>query len=399
MIPTSFHSGQEVIEKIEQHGYEAYFVGGCVRDFILGRKIGDIDIATSATPNQIQHIFSETIPVGIEHGTVIVRYKKQSFEVTTFRTDGTYSDQRHPDFIQFVSNIDEDLKRRDFTINALAMGSDGRILDLFQGQQDIKERIIRTVGDGMERFSEDPLRIIRGLRFSSQLGFQIDSDTLRAMEQTKAQLENISVERIATEVEKLFAGEHVSIGLNHLIELEIYNHLPVMNKSPEIMRKLPNINSPIHSLAELFTLLHYFSKIPIQTWVSEWKCSKKTKINAVKIGESIKYFESNGLDAWLVYDLDQELFGGFVRLIKILYPEQQLTVEQLENMSGELPIQSKRELKLNGHDVSNLFPERSKGPWINTALNLLEKAVVFKEVNNSKNELKEWLKWNLPEIN
>src|SRR5699024_3914466 len=153
------------------------------------RPIGDIDIATSALPEQIQAIFPQVIPVGIEHGTVIVRYNHVSYEVTTFRLDGEYSDQRHPDSVQFIDRIDEDLERRDFTINALAMNKKGQIIDLFAGKKDLARKMIRTVGNGYDRFNEDPLRIIRAFRFSSQLGFSIEKETLKAIHQVKDQIE------------------------------------------------------------------------------------------------------------------------------------------------------------------------------------------------------------------
>src|SRR5699024_9403305 len=133
MLKQSFNDGKKVIKEIEKHHHKAYFVGGCVRDFLLNRSIGDIDIATSALPDQIQQIFPQVIPVGIEHGTVIVRYNHVSYEVTTFRLDGKYTDQRRPDSVQFIDRINEDLERRDFTINALAMDLNGNITDLFDG--------------------------------------------------------------------------------------------------------------------------------------------------------------------------------------------------------------------------------------------------------------------------
>lgn len=176
-----FREALAIIEKIEEAGHQAFFVGGCVRDFLLKRPIGDVDITTSAKPFEVQAIFDEVIPVGIQHGTVIIRHRGISYEVTTFRLEGEYSDQRHPDSVQFIDKIDEDLARRDFTINALAMDKHGHIIDLFQGREDIEKALIRAVGNGHDRFQEDPLRILRAIRFSSQLGFQIEENTLKAI--------------------------------------------------------------------------------------------------------------------------------------------------------------------------------------------------------------------------
>src|SRR5690625_1728121 len=148
MLTGPFQDGITILRTIEQAGHQAYFVGGSVRDLLLDRVIGDIDIATSAPPQLIQKIFPKVIPVGIEHGTVTVRHEHTSFEVTTFRLDGEYTDQRHPDSVRFIHDIDRDLQRRDFTINALAMDKHGAILDLFDGKGDLKRKIIRTVGNG-----------------------------------------------------------------------------------------------------------------------------------------------------------------------------------------------------------------------------------------------------------
>ena len=171
---------QKVIDSIEASGFQAYFVGGCVRDTLLGREPGDWDIASSARPEQIMDIFgADAIPTGCKHGTVTVRSGGETFEVTTFRTDGQYTDGRHPDRVTFADAIEEDLARRDFTINAMAMNKDGRIIDLYDGAGDLKRGIIRCVGDAGTRFWEDALRILRALRFASTLGFTIEPSTGR----------------------------------------------------------------------------------------------------------------------------------------------------------------------------------------------------------------------------
>src|SRR5690625_1201737 len=168
----TFEQAVNVLSIIEQNGYETYFVGGCVRDFLLNRPIKDIDIATAALPEELMDIFDSVIPVGIEHGTVIVRFNQVSYEVTTFRHEGIYTDQRRPDDVTFIRHIEEDLQRRDFTINALAMDRHGEIKDLFSGREDLDKQLIRSVGNAAERFMEDPLRMLRGVRFTSQLGFR-----------------------------------------------------------------------------------------------------------------------------------------------------------------------------------------------------------------------------------
>ena len=192
----AFRQGIEIIERLEENGHEAYFVGGFVRDTLMDRVIGDIDIATSATPEEIQAIFPKTVDVGAEHGTIIVvSSEEESYEVTTFRTDGNYTDNRHPDEVIFVKSLEEDLKRRDFTMNAIAMNKVGKILDPFDGEKDINRKVIRTVGKATDRFKEDALRMLRAVRFASQLSFSLEADTFLGIQKDKALLANVSIER------------------------------------------------------------------------------------------------------------------------------------------------------------------------------------------------------------
>ena len=177
-----FKQASSIIEILKQHGHEAYFVGGSVRDFIIDRPIGDIDIATSALPEEVMHIFPRHVPVGLEHGTVIVVQEGVPYEVTTFRTESEYEDFRRPSSVQFVRSLEEDLKRRDFTMNAIAMTEEGEMVDLFAGQEAIRLKEITTVGDAADRFQEDALRMMRGIRFVSTLGFFLEIKTKQAIE-------------------------------------------------------------------------------------------------------------------------------------------------------------------------------------------------------------------------
>lgn len=192
-----------IIDTIHQAGYEAYAVGGCVRDSILGRVPDDWDITTSATPMQIKELFRRTIDTGIVHGTVTVMLEKEGFEVTTYRIDGEYEDSRHPREVIFTPSLSEDLKRRDFTINAMAYNEEDGLIDLFGGMEDINNKRICCVGNAMERFLEDALRIMRAVRFSAQLGYDIEEKTAAAIKELAPTLTNISAERIQVELVKL----------------------------------------------------------------------------------------------------------------------------------------------------------------------------------------------------
>lgn len=199
---------QQIINRISKAGFEAYAVGGCIRDSILGRVPDDWDITTSATPQQVKELFTRTVDTGIKHGTVTVLIDREGFEVTTYRVDGKYEDGRHPTEVTFTPNLEEDLKRRDFTMNALAYNEQTGLVDLFGGKEDMEKGIIRCVGNPMERFTEDALRIMRAIRFAAQLGYDIEDETRRAICRLAPNLRKISAERIQVELTKLVVSPY-----------------------------------------------------------------------------------------------------------------------------------------------------------------------------------------------
>ncbi|MBS5064595.1 MAG: CCA tRNA nucleotidyltransferase [Hungatella hathewayi] len=196
-------AAEDIIRKLNQAGFEAFVVGGCVRDTLLGRQPEDWDITTSAKPEQVKAIFGRTIDTGIQHGTVTIMRGKAGYEVTTYRIDGEYEDGRHPKSVEFTSNLIEDLKRRDFTINAMAYSHEAGLVDAFGGMEDLKQKKIRCVGSPKERFTEDALRILRAVRFSAQLGFEIEPETRKAITEIAPNLIHVSKERIQVELSKL----------------------------------------------------------------------------------------------------------------------------------------------------------------------------------------------------
>jgi tRNA nucleotidyltransferase (CCA-adding enzyme) len=202
------HKVNDIIEELMKQGFEAYAVGGCVRDMVLGREPEDWDITTSATPLEVKKIFRRTVDTGIQHGTVTVLLDKDHYEVTTYRLDGEYEDNRHPKKVSFTSSLEEDLKRRDFTINAMAYNEQEGFIDLFGGMEDLKLGLLRCVGSAEERFDEDALRILRAVRFSAQLGFTIEPETMKAVKAKVTHLNNISAERIRAELTKLLLSNH-----------------------------------------------------------------------------------------------------------------------------------------------------------------------------------------------
>lgn len=240
----------EIIHTITAHGYEAYAVGGCVRDAVLGRGPEDWDITTSAKPKEVKALFRRTIDTGIEHGTVTVMMEKEGFEVTTYRIDGEYEDGRHPKEVEFTASLAEDLKRRDFTINAMAYNESEGIIDLFDGMGDLQRGIIKCVGNPIERFSEDALRMLRGVRFAGQLGFTIEAGTMEAMSIKASTIKKISAERIRVELDKLLRSQYPD-KLKEAYQIGITSYiLPEFNQMLETRQNNPHhcYNVGIHSL-------------------------------------------------------------------------------------------------------------------------------------------------------
>lgn len=263
---------QEVLHRLEQAGFEAYLVGGCVRDRYMSMEPHDYDITTSALPQEVLPLFGRVIETGLAHGTVTVITSEGPVEVTTYRLDGDYSDHRHPDGVQFTRSLREDLARRDFTINAMAMDGQGAIVDLFGGRADIENKTLRCVGEPDRRFEEDALRILRGLRFASRLGFEIESATAAAMMRKKDLLKEIAAERVFAELCGLLAGKDAAAILNAHREIlavvlpelrEIfdfpqnspYHYLDVWQHTLEVVRQAPS--EPTYRMA---ALLHDLGK-------------------------------------------------------------------------------------------------------------------------------------------
>lgn len=230
----------KILKTLENAGFEAYFVGGCVRDTLLDRPVNDWDITTSATPEEIMQVFSKCIPTGLKHGTVTVVEDGEMYEITTFRADGRYLDGRHPEQVEFVRSLREDLARRDFTINAMAMDSKGNITDLFEGQKDLKAQQLRCVGAPERRFREDALRMLRALRFSAQLGFSIEPATYAAIGVCADLCKALSAERVREETEKILLSKApktvelmAQMGLLSAVEVQITAPLGNINDLPK----------------------------------------------------------------------------------------------------------------------------------------------------------------------
>lgn len=271
---------KKIIGTLEAAGYEAYAVGGCIRDSILGRTPGDWDITTSAKPEEVKALFGRTVDTGIAHGTVTVLLDRTGYEVTTYRIDGEYADHRHPRDVRFTDSLREDLRRRDFTVNAMAYNETSGLVDAFGGISDLEGRVIRCVGDARERFEEDALRMLRAVRFAAQLGFSIDEDTQAAIRQMAGSLKGISAERIQTELVKLLVSPHpetllqtYELGMtavflpefDRMMRTEQHNPHHCWNVGMHTVKALEH--SPADRIVRLALLCHDFGKPDAKTTV------------------------------------------------------------------------------------------------------------------------------------
>ncbi|WP_170158451.1 CCA tRNA nucleotidyltransferase [Aquisalibacillus elongatus] len=396
-----FTQAKPIFENLYSNGFECYFVGGAVRDYLLNQSIGDIDIATNATPEEIQRIFQKTVPVGFEHGTVLVIEDGVSFEVTTYRTEGEYKDYRHPSYVEFVKNIQEDLSRRDFTINAIAMDLMGRIIDPFGGQEDLQNRIIRTVGKAEDRFNEDPLRMLRGIRFVSQLNFSMSHEAIQAIQNQRQLLEKISVERIADEISKLFSKQHIQFALDMMNETGIYKSLPILNDQEHVFMKLLSydFDSPFEHTGLLVAFLHLLDRrISIQQWIKAYKLSNDIRNKANHLVEVYERYESEGLTNYVLYKADCAL-KDVMKLIHLL-DEPVVDIQSVYERYEHLRIKNRHEMAINGQDLMNWFSNVKRGKWIGDFLEQIEYRIVKEELENDRNEIERLVKqWKAPENN
>lgn len=387
-IPDVFTKAESVLSEIQAHGFEAYFVGGSVRDALLNQPIHDVDIATSAYPEEIKEIFHRTVDVGIDHGTVLVLIGEEQYEITTFRTESTYQDFRRPDTVTFVRSLKEDLKRRDFTINALAMNVDGEIIDLFDGINDLEQQVIRAVGNPKERFHEDALRMMRGLRFASQLDFTIEPDTLSAIEDFHPLLGKISVERIAVEFIKLLLGKNRRAALLPFIETECYQYCPELSGKGAALLDFADLpNKQIETESQAWALLIKtigLKESAIRSFLKSWKQSNQM---IYEVQQVIYGLNQRLLGEWEVNDLFNLGLDAVLSVEKLLfYYDQKSKLKEAKERYVSLPIHERKELAVTGNDLL-AYLDRTPGKWLGELIQLIETTVVNGQIKNNRKEL------------
>ncbi|WP_285005949.1 CCA tRNA nucleotidyltransferase [Lactococcus formosensis] len=390
-LPSEFVKALPVLEKIQAHGFEAYFVGGSVRDALLQRSIHDVDIATSAYPAETKAIFPHTIDVGIDHGTVLVlagQSEAEHYEITTFRTESTYTDYRRPDSVDFVRELSEDLKRRDFTINAFAMDTEGEIIDLFDGLSDLAGSRLRAVGIATERFNEDALRIMRAMRFAATLNFNVEEETFKAMQARAHLLSKISIERIFIELDKLLLAKDWKKGLEILLESEAYTFLPDLQEKA-IHALIQTLNSDFtfaNSAQAWAALLVHSDQINVKTFLKRWKVSNDFIKYVHDLTEAYK-LESWSLESIYRYGLEKALL---VDQLKVAAGED-VDCEQAYIYDAKLQIHSKSELAVTGNDIIQTFNIKP-GPILGKLLHQIEEQVVNNQLKNDRNKILIYIK-------
>lgn len=388
-----FKKASSIIEMLKQHGHEAYFVGGSVRDLIIDRPIGDIDIATSALPEEVMAIFPRHVPVGLEHGTVIVVENGEPYEVTTFRTESEYEDFRRPSSVQFVRSLEEDLKRRDFTMNAIAMTEEGEMVDLFAGKEAIRLKEITTVGDAADRFQEDALRMMRGIRFVSTLGFSLEIKTKQAIETYGHLLEHIAIERITVEFEKLLTGTYCVNGLQELVETKLFSHLPYLQMSEERLLKATQYKwDSFETDVEAWAFFLYcIGEEHPSVFLRQWKFSNKKIKDIVAVLLAIRSRKEKEWDTILLYKTGIRIAEMAERVYEaIIESYNSASVKQVQLLFHALPIKNRQEMNVTGNDLLS-WTDKKPGPWVAEMLQNIEEAIVQGDLVNKKEDIREWL--------
>lgn len=389
--PQQFKDALHMLNKIEEAGYQAYFVGGSVRDHLLDLPIHDVDIATSAYPEEIKQIFSRTIDTGIDHGTVTVMDHDTPYEITTFRTESGYQDFRRPDKVTFVRSLKDDLQRRDFTINALAVSVDGEVIDEFSGLDDLDAKLIKAVGKAEDRFQEDALRMMRAIRFQSQLGFDIERSTKSAIITKAKLLTKISVERINVEFVKMMMAKDWKKGLEVFVQTELFKYCPMMNdKIDELNELLKLKDETIISKSAVWALITRELNInDTNSFLTKWKESNQIKDDVKNINKMLKLIAKHNYDKWEFYQLGSQNLSEVFNICSI--SDIEIDKKLVTKIYADIPINSKKDLTIDGKMlIKNGLVK--PGPILGDILNNIEKKVVLKELENNEADLLNYVK-------
>ena len=370
-----FKGAIDILKIFNQNGYEAYFVGGCVRDYLLGEDFSDIDITTNALPDEVKKVFRKSIDTGIQHGTVTILVNGDSYEVTTFRTEEDYANHRSPEKVEFVSNLREDLDRRDFTINAMALDYNGKLFDYHNGEIDLNSKIIRTVNNPNERFYEDALRMLRAFRFSSKLGFDIENETLAAIKKNAQLISYVSIERIVNEFRKLLAGKGNLKSFELLLGSKLNAYIPFLKEIKTIQ------DFTDYTFCQSLYILSKVNDISFDT-LKYLKLSNK-EVKLIKEFEkiNIEFLKNTPLEIILYrYNIDDVIF------VNNYYNYKKTTVIE----SCILAINSFNDIEITSQEIIRTI-NKNPGPWIKSITLKLEKEILLGRLNNNKKDILDFL--------
>lgn len=375
--------GKKILKKLIESGYEAYFVGGFVRDMLIDRVSSDIDITTNALPEEVERLFEKTIPTGKKYGTITVIIEDLSFEVTTYRIDQEYINYRKPKNVIYSNNLKEDLKRRDFTINALAMDIHDQVIDLFSGKEDLKDKVIRAIGDPNERFNEDALRIIRALRFVSKFNFSIENETLTSMKNNILKIKHLPNERVTQELEELFLNPYQKSATLYMETIEFSSVFSEFDKSLKIYNK-----SEIKlNFLEFMALSIYLDDSDIPEY---WRFSNKDKLYVYKLSHLLKATTNSRFNASLLYKLGLDLSLSANKIKQVIKKEDNQE-ELIKSIYNNLPITKREQLQINGNDILNAKKINNE-EIIGEIIEELEFQVINKLIDNEKETLLQYAK-------
>ena len=354
----------KLLKELTDHSYKAYIVGGFVRDYILGIKSNDIDITTNATPREIKEIFQNSCLPNEDYGSVVVMKKGIRFDITTFRKEIQYADNRRPIEIKYIDDLYPDLLRRDFIINTLCMDEKGEIIDFLGGQEDIKNRIIRTVGDAKERFQEDSLRMLRAIRFATILDFDLSDEIMDAIKEKKHLIKELSYYRKKEELDKIFNCPNRDKGIRLLLDLEVYKELELFH-----LNKI--IGCPVESSLAIWTLLDVSSKYPFHK-------------NELEIMNHINQaLEVNNLDPMSLYK-----YGLYVNSCagKI----KGIDLKNINESYNNLVITSRDDIDIRSEQIMEIL-NKKPGKYIKDIYNDIEREILYKRLKNNYIDIKEYI--------
>lgn len=414
-LPIMMTDALPVLARLAAGGFEAVFVGGCVRDTLLAKDITDVDIATSATPEQVMELFERTVPTGIQHGTVTVLVEGRAYEVTTYRQESAYEDHRRPESVAFIANLVGDLQRRDLTINAIALRADGTLVDPFGGVRDLQEGVIRCVGDAESRFNEDALRMLRAIRFMAEFDFRCSPATWKALLRRRALLKHIAMERVCTELDKMIGGSGPAIALYLLKKSRLLNETKIALEAWDIAGRHWHCGG---SDALPYNGVAVFDSLP-DRWAYLFVVMKAEPEAAVKTMEALRFPGNRSKEVAAVLQLDHAMQGAVLpaggseafpeanEALRANWIRQVLhygtaaahswlrivetaqitsfagSADRLSAYLNAVPASSLRDLDLNGKELAERLQQKP-GPWTGEWLNRLLLEVALGQVENHK---------------